>query len=329
MSNAPKLNLTGSPADVDGFLVGHAHDLSAPTGLTVVICPRGSVGSLAVAGSAPGTRQSDGLQPGHLVDRVNAVLLTGGSAFGLDAAGGVAAWLEEQGRGAPVGPIRVPIVPTAVIFDLAISGGKGRPSQEMARAACQAASDGPMARGCVGAGAGATVGKLFGLPQAMKGGLGGASLQVGDLRVGVLAVVNAFGDILDAQGRLMAGARRSPDSQELLNTAEWFLAGNLRPALISVSNTTLGVVTTNAKLDKAQAHKVASLAMLGMARSIDPVHTTFDGDLTFVVSGGQVETDVNGLGVMAAHLMRAAVWDAVRSAESWGPVPSASELGTV
>jgi L-aminopeptidase/D-esterase-like protein len=287
------------------------------------------VGSLAVAGSAPGTRQSDGLQPGHLVDRVNAVLLTGGSAFGLDAAGGVAAWLEEQGRGAPVGPFRVPIVPTAVIFDLAISQGKGRPGPEMARQACQAAGPGPMARGNVGAGAGATVGKLFGLPQAMKGGLGGAAMRVGDLRVGVMVVVNAFGDILDPAGRIVAGARQSADSHEFINTAGWFIAGNQRPNMSTVSNTTLGVVATNARLDKNQAHKVASLALLGMGRAIDPVHTTFDGDLIFAISGGKVQADINGLGVIAAHLIRVAILDAVTAAESWGPAPSAREVGVL
>lgn len=319
-------NPAGSPADVDGFLVGHGQDPSGPTGLSVVLCPEATVGGMDVGGSAAGTRQTNGLQPGHLVDRVNALLFTGGSAFGLDAAGGVVSFLENKGIGVPVGPAVVPIVPTAVIFDLAISQGKGRPDAAMAAAACEAASAGPMERGCVGAGCGATVGKLFGLPQATKGGVGGASLQVGGLKIGAMAVVNAFGDVVDPDRRIIAGTRQTPESDEFINTEAWFTAGNLLPSPGQVTNTTLAVVTTNAKLDKSQAHKVAALAQHGLVRAICPVHTTFDGDVVFVLAAGEAEADINGLGGMAASLVRMAIYDAVRSASSLGGLPASRDL---
>jgi L-aminopeptidase/D-esterase-like protein len=319
-------NLNGSPASVSGFTVGHAQVEDAPCGLSVVLCPEETVGAIHVAGSAAGTRQTDGLRSGHLVDRVNAVLLTGGSAFGLDAAGGVVSYLSERGVGVPVGPCTVPIVPTAVIFDLAITQGKGRPDGALARLACEQAADGPMARGNVGAGAGATIGKLFGLEQACKGGLGGASLRVGDLELGAMAVVNAFGDIIDEAGRIIAGARKSPESREFINTASWFLAGNHRQAPQTFNNTTLVVVTCNAKLDKKQAQKVAALAQHGLVRAIEPVHTTFDGDMVFVLGCGSQEVDVNGLGIMAAHLVRRAILDAVRAAQPLAGLPAACDL---
>lgn len=326
MPTKPFFDPTGSPAEVPGFTVGHAHHPEMPTGLSVVLCPEDTVGGLDVGGSAAGTRQTNGLDPDHLVDRVNAVLFTGGSAFGLDAAGGVLAYLEQRGRGAPVGPTVVPIVPTAVIFDLPLTGGKGRPDAAMAATACAAASDGPMARGCVGAGRGATVGKLFGVPQATKGGLGGASCRVGDLRLGAMVVVNAFGDIIDEDDRIIAGARTSPETHELVNTEQWFTTGQKRPEIKQVTNTTLAVVTTNAKLDKSQAHKVAALAGHGMVRTINPVNTTYDGDMVFVLSCGDIDADINGLGVIAARLVRMAILDAVRSASPLGGLPAASDL---
>lgn len=326
MTPKPIFDPAGSPAEVPGFTVGHAQDPTAPTGLSVVLCPEGTVGGLDVGGSAAGTRQTNGLDPNHLVDRVNAVLFTGGSAFGLDAAGGVVAYLEQRGLGAPVGPTVVPIVPTAVIFDLPLTGGKGRPDAAMAAAACAAASDGPMQRGCVGVGCGATVGKLFGVTQATKGGLGGASCRVGDLRMGAMVAVNAFGDIVDPDGMIIAGARTAPDSLELLDTEAWYTTGQKRPDPVQVTNTALAVVTTNAKLDKPQATKVAALAGHGMVRAINPVNTTYDGDMVFVLATGEVEADINGLGVMAARLIRMAIYDAVRSATSLGGLPAARDL---
>lgn len=326
MTAEPIWNFLGSPAQVDGFAVGHAHDPAGPTGLSVVLCPDKTVGGWHVGGSAAGTRQTNGLEPGHLVDRVNGLLFTGGSAFGLDAAAGVVSFLEAKGMGVDVGPTVVPIVPTAVLFDLAITQGKVRPDAAMATRACEAASHGPMERGCVGAGCGATVGKLFGLDQASKGGLGGASLQVGDLKLGAMVVVNAFGNVVDEDGRIIAGARAAADSTELVDTTDWFFHGNHRPPTLAISNTTLAVVTTNARLDKPQAHKVASLGQHGMARAIHPVNTTYDGDLVFVLAHGNVKADVNGLGVMAARLIRLAIYDAVRSARTLGGLPAARDL---
>ncbi len=223
-----QINRRGSPAEVAGFLVGHAQDQSGPTGCSVVLYPEGAVGGVHLAGSAPGTRQMDGLKPWHMVPLVHGVMFTGGSSFGLAAADGAVACLEGQGIGLDMGVSKIPILPTAVIFDLPITGGKTRPGPDMGRAACQAATSGAMARGNVGAGCGATIGKLHGLAQATKGGLGGASLSLGELQMGVMAVVNAFGDVVDESGRIIAGARTAPEASDFADTEAWFLAGNTR-----------------------------------------------------------------------------------------------------
>jgi L-aminopeptidase/D-esterase-like protein len=323
----PNIDLAGSPASVPGFSVGHASLEDRHSGASVVLCPPGTVAGVEVMGSAPATRQLDGLGPGFWDGEVHGVCLSGGSSFGLDAAGGVVSWLEEHGRGLKLGEFILPKVPCAVIFDLPITGGQGRPGPEMGYAACRAASDGIMPRGSVGAGSGATVGKLFGLERAMKGGVGGASLSVGELKVGAMAVVNAFGDIVDEPGRLIAGARKAPDSLELAHTSAWFLAGNKRAAFQAADNTTLGVIATNAKLDKNSACKVAALAHHGLVRAINPVHTTFDGDLIFTLASGPVEADLNGLGIMAARVMQLAIYDAIRSARGLPGLPAACDLG--
>lgn len=309
-----------------GFEVGHANMADTACGCTVVLCPPDTVGGVEVGGFAAGTRQLDGLGPLHMVGQVHAVLLTGGSSYGLGCADGVQAFLEEKGIGLEIGPVKVPIVPTAVIFDLVLTQGKGRPGPELGMAACRAASKGPMARGNTGAGAGATVGKVMGLPQASKGGLGGASAKAGELSMGVAAVVNAFGDVVDPQGRIIAGARRSPDSREFLGSSAWFMAGNRRTQFAGPHNTTLAVVTTNARLDKAQACQAAAMAQQGMIRAINPVHTTFDGDLVMVLASGEVEADLNGLGMLAARLTRQAIYDAVLSAQSLPGLPAARDL---
>jgi len=321
-----KIDLKGSPASVQGFSVGHARLEGHRSGVSVVLCPPGTVAGVDVRGSAPATRQLDGLGPGFWDGEVHAVCFTGGSSFGLDAAGGVVSWLEEQGLGLKLAGLTLPKVPTAVIFDLPLTNGQGRPGPELGRAACQAAGRGEMERGSVGAGSGATVGKLFGLAQAMKGGVGGASLSAGKLKVGALAVVNAFGDIVDAQGRIVAGARQAPDSLALADTAAWFMAGGRREAFHPAGNTTLGVVATNAALDKNSACKVASLAHHGLVRAIRPVHTTFDGDLIFTLASGPVEADLNGVGIMAAHAMQLAVYDAVFAAQGLPDLPAAQNL---
>ena len=328
MGAVPIFNPQGSPAEVPGFLVGHADHGQHPTGCSLVLYPPGASAGWAVGGSAIGTRQTDALDPGHAVEEIHGVLFTGGSTFGQAAATGVQAWLEEKGIGLSLGPFTIPIVPTAVIFDLPITEAKGRPGPGLGREACEAASAGPMARGCVGAGRGATIGKLYGLERATKGGLGGASLQVGEVSLGALCVVNAFGDVLDEEGLIIAGARTGPGSRELMVTSSWFLEGNLKTAWQAAmhDNTTLALVTTNAKLNKQEATKVAQLAAHGLVRRIDPVHTTYDGDLVIVMASNQVEADVNGLGVMAARCVSAAVLDGVRSATPLAGLPAAGEL---
>lgn len=316
----------GSPASVPGFKVGHALCPSGLSGATAVLCPPGTVGGVEVRGSAAGTRQMDGLRPEHMVSEVHAVLFTGGSSFGLDAGGGAQAFLAERGIGFKAGDYTVPVAPTAVIFDLPLNPGGERPNAEVGYAACATANAGSMARGNAGAGAGATVGKLFGPVQAMKGGLGGAALELGGLSLGALAVVNAFGDIIAQDGRLVAGARRAPDSLELLGTAAWFLDGNRRQAFLPPSNTTLGVVATNARLDKLTACKLAALAHHGLVQSVRPVHSVFDGDLVVVLASGEVEADLTGLGLMAAECLRRAVVDAVWSSRSLPGLPCARDL---
>lgn len=316
----------GSPASVPGFSVGHALCPSGRSGATAVLCPPATVGGMEVRGSAAGTRQVDGLKPEHMVGEVHAVLFTGGSSFGLDATGGAQAYLAQRGIGFKAGDYTVPVVPTAVIFDLPLNPGGERPGAAQGHAACAAAEAGPMARGNVGAGAGATVGKLFGPVQGMKGGLGGAALCLDGLSLGALAVVNAFGDIVGTGGRLVAGARRAPASLELVDTAAWFLAGNRRQAFLPPSNTTLGVVTTNARLDKLMACKVAALAHHGLVQSVRPVHSIFDGDLVVVLASGEVDADLTGLGLLAAECLRRAVLDAVWSAEGLPGLPCARDL---
>ena len=319
------LDKIGSPSSVPGFMVGHAELEDAPCGLSVVLCPRGAVGGVHVAGSAAGTRQMDGLLPGHVVEKVHGVLFTGGSSFGLAAAGGVQAWLEEKGFGIKAGPMVIPSVPAAVIFDLPLTGGKGRPGPELGLAACRSANGGEMPRGSVGCGKGATVGKLFGLERAMKGGLGGASARVGDLVVGAMVVLNCFGDVIDSKGSIIAGAR-DEKGDGFVDTEAWFLAGNQRGAFSPAENTTLGVITTNARLDKVQACKVSALAHHGLVRSISPVHTNFDGDLCVTLATGEVEADVNGLGMIAARLLQMSVYDAVSSASGLPGLPAGGEL---
>ncbi|KIX15355.1 P1 family peptidase [Dethiosulfatarculus sandiegensis] len=321
-----EFNGKGSPADVPGFLVGHAEHKEVPTGLSVVLCPQGALGGLAKAGYATGTRQMDGLEPDHMVDQVHGLLFTGGSSFGLNACEGVQKFLEERGHGLSAGPFCIPIVPAAVIFDLALARNKARPDAQMAYQACLSANDQVMKRGNQGAGKGATVGKFFGLEQACKSGLGGASLKMAQLKAGCLAVVNAFGDIMDERGNLICGARTSPKSCELASTELQYLNGSTRPAFGPPQNTTLAVITTNARLNKQEACKVARIAHHGMVRTVCPTHTTFDGDLVVVLTSGQVEADLNGLGVLFSCLVSMAILDGVRSAESWGDLPAASEI---
>ncbi|MDI6894650.1 MAG: P1 family peptidase [Bacillota bacterium] len=320
------MNLAGNICDVPGLMVGHAHDLVALTGCTVVLYPPGAVAGVDVRGSAPGTRETDLLSPINLVDRVHAVLLGGGSAFGLDAAAGVMRWLEERGYGFDAGVARVPIVPGAVLFDLTIGDPRVRPDAEMGYRACENArpGPGPVPEGNVGAGAGATVGKLLGPWQATKSGIGSASLRVGrNVVVGAIVAVNALGDVLDPEtGQILAGTR-SPEGG-WAGTARLLLeqADGRSPGFSP--NTTVGVVATNAALDKAQATKVAQMAHDGLARCISPVHTMLDGDTIFALScgDGSVRGDLSAIGTAAARAVAEAVRRAVLMAEAAGGLPA-------
>ena len=301
---------------IPGIRVGHGTDKIGCTGCTVVLCPEGTVGGADIRGSASGTRDLDALSPMHLVPHVHGVLFAGGSAFGLDAAGGVMRYLEEQGVGFDVQVTRVPIVPAAILFDLRLGDAFARPDADMARAACRDAASGPFLEGSVGAGTGATIGKLFGIARATKSGLGSAAVTLpGGVKVGALAVVNAFGDVRDpATGALVAGAREAPDSPALVDTAAALRSG-LHPRGYKPENTTLALVATNARLTKHEATKVAQMAHDGLARAVRPAHTMYDGDTIFALSTGDLKADVNLIGAFAAEVFEEAIARGVKAAQ--------------
>lgn len=308
--------------DVPGVLVGQVHNADALTGCTVLVFPDGAVGGVDVRGSASGTRELETLNAQHLTPAIHAITLAGGSAFGLDAAGGVMQALEEQGIGFATRTARVPLVPAAIVYDLGMGSATLRPDAAMGYAACQAALVGAVAEGNAGAGMGATVGKFFGMNHAMQGGVGTASGQLDqDIWVGALAVCNAFGDVRDpTTGELIAGTRQAPDSMALADTAELLRQG-ARPRVGEGSNTTLGVVATNAQLTKPQAQKLAQLAQHGLVRGLSPAHTLFDGDTVFAVSTGSHPADRTRLGIVAADLLAVALARAVQAACQVGGVP--------
>jgi len=315
--------------DVEGIEVGHWTDLEAATGCTVILCRQGAVGGVDVRGSAPGTRETDLMRPMNLVQQVHAVLLTGGSAYGLDAAGGVMHWLEERGIGFDVGVGVVPVVPSAVLFDLIIGRPDVRPGPDTGYAACESANDGPVTEGCVGAGTGATVGKLLGPTFATKSGLGTAARRVaGEVTVGALVAVNALGDVVDPRtGEVIAGLR-DPEGIGLVDTMER-LHGDLSQTMLNFpSNTTLATVATDAKLTKEGANKMAQMAHDGLAQVIRPVHTMFDGDTIFALATGRREApvDVSAVGAVAASVLAEAVVRAVRQATSLAGVPASRDV---
>lgn len=321
----------GNLCDVPGVLVGHATDRTGLTGCTAIVfdAPRGAVAGVDVRGASPGTRETDLLSPTARVSEVHAVLLTGGSAFGLSAASGVVRFLEERGVGYDVGVARVPIVPAAVIFDLAIGDPNARPDEAMGYEAASSARSWDYPEGSVGAGTGATVGKILGPQRAMKGGLGSASVSLdGGLVVAALVVVNALGNVLDpSTGRTVAGPRLDDGT---LADAVPLLADAFRRA---AENTTLGLVATNARLTKPEAARVATAAHDGLARSIEPVHTGLDGDTVFAASllggpEGGVAAPVDVVGAWGARLMARAVVDAATAAEGLPGLPSATDLRT-
>ena len=306
----------GAITDVAGIEVGHFTDTRRPTGCTVILTRDGAVAGVDVRGAAPGTRETDLLHPSNMVDRVHAILLAGGSAWGLDAASGVMQWLEENNIGLKVGFGLVPIVPAAVLFDLPVGDASIRPDAKAGYAACAAASRGAHEQGNVGAGAGALVGKLFGLQRAMRGGIGTASITAHGITVGAIIACNAVGDVIDpATGQVLAGAR-TPDGLSLLNSREAILAGAMPQSLLAGTNTTIGVIATDAILTKPQAHRLAQVAHDGLARSINPVHTLTDGDTLFALGTGKAgkSADMLVLCTLAAEVTARAVVQAIRAA---------------
>ncbi len=331
--------LNNAITDIPGIHVGHAQDEQALTGCTVVLCEGGAIGGVDQRGGAPGTRETDAMHPMHLVNEVHAVVLAGGSAFGLDAASGVVRYLEERGVGFDVRVARVPIVPAAILFDLGIGRRDVRPDAEMGYQACLNASADPPAEGNIGAGTGATVGKILGLAGAMKSGIGTASLEIGSgVKVGAIAAVNVFGDVIDPEtGQIIAGARvvqkgpvkigKGPYFADTLSVME-SLIGRTVLGFISRENTAIGIVATNAKLNKEQINKVAQMAQDGLARTVCPAHTMLDGDTIFALATGEKKADVNIVGAFAAEVFAQAVLRAVRTAAPAAGLPCAAEVGS-
>jgi len=327
---------TGSITDVEGIRVGHSTDARRPTGCTVILYERGAVAGVDVRGSAPGTRETDLLEPTNLVDKVNAIVLAGGSAFGLDAATGVVRYLDERGYGYSLGGAPpVPIVPAAVLFDLTVGDAKIRPTADSGYDACAKATGGAVAEGNVGAGAGATVGKLLG-SRPMKGGIGTASIKLPNgIVVAAIVAVNCVGDVLDpSTGQIVAGAR-TPDGKSFLN-----ITGTLRGGTgVAVGprgsggagvgeNTTIGVVATNARFGKTEMTKIAQMAHDGFARAISPSHTMYDGDTIFAMSTGTspIVASVTAIGALAAEVVSSAIVRGVMMAASIPGYPSYREV---
>jgi L-aminopeptidase/D-esterase-like protein len=330
------MKLKNSITDVRGIEVGHAQNEEALTGCTVILCLKGAVAGVDVRGGAPGTRETDLLNPINLVEKVHAIVLAGGSAFGLDAATGVMHYLEEKKIGFNTGAARVPIVPSAILYDLNLGRADVRPDSAMGALAAASARDltasGPPAEGNVGAGTGASVGKMFGMTLAMKSGLGTASMDIGGgVIVGAIVAVNAFGDVVDPKtGEIIAGLRsgkvgplRIGKKDSFADTLAMMKSSVGRGILgfASRGNTVIGAVATNAKLTKAQATKVAQMAQDGIARTIRPAHTMLDGDAIFALSTGAKKADVSTIGAFAAEVMAQAILRAVKTANAAGGLP--------
>ena len=318
-----------SITDVAGIKVGHFTDSRRPTGCTVILTEEGAVAGVDVRGAAPGTRDTDLLNPINTVQTVHAIMLAGGSAFGLDTATGAMRYLEEHGIGFDMRVARVPIVPAAILFDLGVGDAKIRPDAEAGYKACKAATTTAPAEGNVGAGAGATVGKLFGMSRAMKSGIGTSAIKLEGVTVGAIVAVNAIGDVFDpTTGKPIAGAR-TKDGKSLVNSMAAILRGEPLPPALAGAATTIGVVATDVALTKAQTSKVAQMAHDGLARTINPVHTAYDGDTIFALATGKASKPANVtlIGALAAEVMAQAVVRAVRAARGIPGLPSAADLG--
>lgn len=301
-------------SEIEDIQTGHAHDLDAGTGCTVLISEKGVTAGIDVRGGAPATRESDLLHPVNLVEKVHAIILTGGSAFGLDAASGVMQYLEERDIGFDVQVTRVPIVCGAALFDLAVGDHRVRPDREMGYQACRNAADQTCANGSIGAGTGATVGKILGMKRAMKSGLGYYAMQVDALKIGALVAVNCLGDVIDPEtGERLAGLLNE-DLNGPADTETVMIRSYASKRDLFAGNTTIGVVVTNAVLTKSQATKLASMSHDGYARTMRPAHSMFDGDTVFTMATGQVDADLSTLGLLAARVVEKAIVSAVKNA---------------
>lgn len=319
------MTLNNTLTDVNSIRVGHMTDLEAATGCTVILCPDGTIGGVDQRGGAPGTRETDLLRPIHLVENVNAILLSGGSAYGLAAADGVMRYLEERGIGYKLadGKTVVPIVPAAILMDLMIGKSDVRPDAAMGYAACVAATDEPVQQGTVGAGTGCRIGAMMGNELATKGGIGSASVDLGEgLVVSALMAVNAVGDVVDEHGGVLAGLRQTPDGHSFAGVMNMMrlMARVVEPP--ATSNTIIGVVATNARLTKEQINKVAQMAQDGIAQAVRPAHTMYDGDTIFALATGQIPANVNAIGAFSAEVAAQSIRNAVRSASSLAGVRS-------
>ncbi|XTR37788.1 P1 family peptidase [Paraclostridium tenue] len=310
--------------DVKGIKVGQVQQMEGLTGCSVIICEEGAVCGVDVRGSAPGTRETDLLDPINMIQKVHAVVLSGGSAFGLEATCGVSKYLEENGIGFDVGVAKVPIVTGAVLFDLGVGDPKCRPNIDMGYEACKVASYTNLEQGNFGAGCGATVGKIKGSNFCTKGGIGSYSIKLDNgLVVAALIAVNAFGDVYE-EGKVIAGVLND-SKDEFLNTYDLMKQG-VNKGGFNIDNTTIGVVATNAKLDKAQCKKVSQMAHNGFAKTIFPIHTPHDGDTIFTLATGEVETDVTLLGSLATEVVEKSIINAIKNAKSINNIPSYNEI---
>lgn len=317
---------SGYITDIKGIKVGHSQSIDGMTGCTVIICEEGATGGVDVRGSAPGTRETDLFKPEKMVDRIHAVVLSGGSAFGLDASSGVMKYLEEKGVGFDVGVTNIPIVASAVIFDLNIGNYRIRPDFSMGYEAAKLATTKEYRQGNIGCGMGATIGKIMGPNNAMKSGLGSATLEVGDLKVSAMVSVNSFGDVYDYKtNKQIAGGVYDYQNNRMLNTYE-IMKNTDRFLGFSMENTTIGIIVTNANLDKAQANKISQMAHNGFARSINPIHTMLDGDTIFTMATNEVECDINLLGTVAAEVMSQAIVNAIYYAEGYKDIFSFQDI---
>ncbi|MBN1054376.1 peptidase S58 family protein [Clostridium botulinum] len=313
--------------DIDGIKLGHAENKEGGTGCSVVICKNGATGGVDVRGGSPGTRETDLLNPMEMVDKIHAIVLSGGSAFGLDASSGVMDYLENKNIGFDVTVAKVPIVCQAVLFDLAFGNPKVRPDKFMGIKACLNSEEYyDDINGNIGAGFGATVGKFLGPDFSMKGGLGTYAVKVGDLEVGAIVAVNCLGDVVDPQNLNIISGAYDRKNNNFLNTENLILSNLKNPINPFKGNTTIGIIATNANFTKAEANKVASMAHNGYARTMYPAHTMFDGDTIFTMATNKVNSDVTTVGMLAARVMEKAILRGVKSAKSLFGVPSFRDI---